>query len=326
MSQAGGTKPEEAVRQMVIGQLRALGWHEAQLRWKPEWPVPDTPHDLTKRERGQKYATCGSADLVAFADNSGEWFALSVIFEFKAPSISEGRSQLLRYLSNEPMAKMGYWTNGRQSLAVYKRHGSDWVFVDNAALPNPTDDLTQPPVAPPTWETLRVPSEVELAGALKRLVVTAVVSDPNVTRREDQLRELIHILLVKLDSDAVASRSANVNKPVSFRIYGDVSRKVEITAEKIRDLFKEYFTKQQTRIFNPADRDQLFFSDETIFAVAAELSPLRILGDNVDLLSALKKAIGLCARRFRHCAEAQISPYRAQIRADLMAATASFRP
>ncbi len=42
--------------------------------------------------------------------------------------------------------------------------------------------------------------------------------------------------------------------------------------------------------------------------------------------SALKKAIGLCARRFRHCAEAQISPYRAQIRADLMAATASFRP
>ena len=91
--------PEEQVRQRVIADLRQLGWPEAQLRWKPEWPVPDTPHDLTKRERGQKYATCGSADLVAFADQSGEWHALQVIFEFKAPDIDKGRAQLLRYTS-----------------------------------------------------------------------------------------------------------------------------------------------------------------------------------------------------------------------------------
>ncbi|MGO8739624.1 SDR family NAD(P)-dependent oxidoreductase, partial [Rhodoblastus sp.] len=61
--------------------------------------------------------------------------------------------------------------------------------------------------------------------------------------------------------------------------------------------------------------------------IGAEASrELAGLGFRVILVSALKKAIGLCARRFRHCAEAQISPYRAQIRADLMAATASFRP
>lgn len=278
-------KPEEGVRQRVIADLLRLGWRENQLRWKPEWPVPDTPHDLTKRERGQKYECCGTSDLVAFADNSGEWYALSIIFEFKAPDINAGRSQLMRYLSNEPMAKMGYWTNGRETLAVYKRHGSDWVFVENAGLPHPTDDLTQPPKAPPTWQTLRTPNEVELAGALRRLVATVVVSDPNVTRREDQLRELIHVLLVKLESDAVASRSGNAKKPVDFRIYGDADRKIDLTATKVRELFKEYFTKQQTRIFNPADRDQLFISDETIFAVVAELAPLRILGDNVDLLA-----------------------------------------
>lgn len=234
--------------------------------------MPDTPHDLTKRERGQKYKTCGTADLVAFADSSGAWYALNVIFEFKAPDIDKGRSQLLRYLSNEPMAKMGFWTNGSQSLAVYKRHGSDWVFVENAGLPEPTDDLTQPPKAPPT-------------GALKRLVATVVVSDQNVNRREDQLRELIHILLVKLESDAVASRSGNANKPVSFRIYGDATKKVELTAQRIRELFKEYYTKQQTRIFNPSDRERLFLGDETIFAAVAELAPLRILGDHVDLLA-----------------------------------------
>jgi type I restriction enzyme M protein len=140
--------------------------------------VPDTPHDLTKRERGQKYDVCGSADLVAFADDSGEWYALQVVFEFKAPDIDAGRSQLIRYLSNEPMAKMGFWTNGAQTLAVYKNHHSDWHFVENAPLPHPTDDLTTPPDTPPTWNTMRVPSEAELTGALKRLVSTVVVSDP----------------------------------------------------------------------------------------------------------------------------------------------------
>ena len=278
-------KPEEGVRQRVISKLLKLGWRENQLRWKPEWPVPDTPHDLTKRERGQKFDTCGTADLVAFADASGEWYALSVIFEFKAPDIKKGRAQLMRYLSNEPMAKLGYWTNGEQSLAVYKRHGADWVFVENPGLPSPTDDLTQPPKAPPSWKTLRTPSEVELTGALKRLVATVVVSDPNVTRREDQLRELLHVLLVKLESDAVASRSANVNKPVAFRIYGNSDNKIEVTTARVRDMFKEYFGKQRTRIFLASDQERLYLSDETIFAVVAELAPLRILGDQVDLLA-----------------------------------------
>ena len=235
MVAASALKPEEAVRQRVIADLIQLGWKETQLRWKPEWQIPDTPHDLTKRERGQKYAVCGSADLVTFADDSGEWYALQVTFEFKAPDIEAGRSQLLRYLSNEPMAKMGFWTNGSQTLAVYKRHQLEWLFVENAALPHPTDDLTQPPDEPPTWNTMRQPSEAELSSALKRLVATVVVSDPHVVRREDQLRELLPVLLVKLDSDAIASRSANHGNPVDFRIYGDTVTKVALTATKLRE-------------------------------------------------------------------------------------------
>jgi hypothetical protein len=278
-------KPEESVRIRVLRDLKQLGWSESRLRWRPEWPVPDTPHDLTKRERGQKYAICGTADLVAFADDSGEWPALQIIFEFKAPDIDKGRAQLLRYLSNEPMAKMGFWTNGVETLAVYKRHQADWVFEKGAALPHPTDDLTQPPDAPPSWETLREPSEAELTGALKRLVANVVVSDSNVTRREDQLRELTHILLVKLESDGVASRSSNQNKPISFRIYGDRLTKVPLTAKAIREQFAEYFHKQRTRIFHPNDREEILLTDETIFAVVAELAPYRILGDKVDLLA-----------------------------------------
>ena len=283
--QASNLPPEEGVRQQVINDLKRLGWSEGQLRWKPEWPIPDTPHDLTKRERDQKYATCGSADLVAFADESGEWHALQIIFEFKAPDIDKGKSQLIRYLSNEPMAKMGYWTNGSSSLAIYKRHQADWVYVEGAPPPHPGDDLTQPPDTPPTWNTLRAPTEAELAGALRRLVATTVIGDTNVNRREDQLRELIHVLLVKLESDAVASRSTNREKPVNFRIYGDQLTKISVTAKAIREQFQEYFQKQRTRIFHPNDREKILLTDETIFAVVAQLTPYRILGDDVDLLA-----------------------------------------
>jgi type I restriction enzyme M protein len=278
-------KPEEGVRQATIKKLHQLGWREGQLQWKPEWQMPKTPHDLTKRERGQKYEVCGSADLVAFADTSGEAHALQVIFEFKAPDIIAGGAQLKRYLSSEPMAKMGFWTNGTQTLAVYKRHSADWVDVEGAPLPQPTDDFSQAPDSPPTWKTLIEPSEAVLSAALRRIVVTVVVEDTRVTRREDQMRELMHVLLVKLESDAVASRTANQDEPVDFRLFGAETDKVRLTAEKVRQQFKSYFARQRTRIFLPHDRDELLLTDKTVHAVVAELWPYRILGDGVDVLA-----------------------------------------
>ena len=278
-------KPEESVRQSVLRELEGLGWSTERLQWRPEWPIPATPHDLTKRERGQKYAVAGSADLVAFADDSRESHALQVVFEFKEPSIDAGREQLLRYLSMEPMAKMGFWTNGSKSLAVYKRHASEWLFIENPPLPSPDDDFTKPPTKPLTWKDLRVPSEVELSAALKRLVSTVVVQDTRSTRREDQLRELVHVLLVKLDNDSVFSRSSNQDKPVTFRIYGDEHNLVETTAAQIRTQFKSYFAAQQKRVFHPDDHDELLLTDETIFRVVAELSGYRILGDDMEVLS-----------------------------------------
>lgn len=281
----GGLKPEEVVRQATIKELLRLGWPEGQLQWKPEWQVPKTPHDLTKRERAQKYEVCGSADLVTFADNSGEAHALQVIFEFKAPDIDAGKAQLMRYLSSEPMAKMGYWTNGSQSLSIYKLHSADWVEVEGAPLPQPGDDFSRAPDVPPTWNMIRTPTEAELSSALRRIVATVVVSDTVAVRREDQLRELLHLMLVKLENDSVFSRSARSDDPMDFRIYGSPGDREAKTATKIRDLFSAYFARQQTRIFLPHDRNELLLTDHTIYAVVAELWPFRILGDNIDLLS-----------------------------------------
>lgn len=278
-------KPEESVRQAVIARLEKLGWSPGRLQWKPEWRIPATPHDLSKRERGQKYAVAGSADLVAFADESHQSYALQVVFEFKAPDIDAGREQLLRYLSMEPMAKLGYWTNGRASLAIYKQHTNSWLEIEGAPLPQPDDDLTRPPSAPLVWNTLRVPSEVELSATLKRLVATVVVQDSRATRREDQLRELLHTMLVKLDNDAYFSLPVHADQPVRFRIYGDEHTKVQKTAEAIRKQFKDYFAKQQNRVFNQDDRDDIQLTDATLYRVVAELAPYRILGDDMEVLS-----------------------------------------
>ena len=110
------TTPAFLARRSRVGELFPASM-------ETRWPIPDTPHDLTKRERGQKYEACGSADLVAFTDESGEWHALQVIFEFKAPDIDKCKAQLLRYLSNEPMAKMVIGQMGRRASSLQATSG-----------------------------------------------------------------------------------------------------------------------------------------------------------------------------------------------------------
>jgi hypothetical protein len=278
-------KPEEAVRQRVIAELKRLGWKDTRLQWSPEWQVPATPHDLTKRERNQKFNACGRADLVAFADDSGAPHALQVIFEFKEPTIEAGRQQLQRYLASEPVVRLGFWTNGNSTLAVYKSHTNDWIEVAGAPLPQPGDDLTAPPTAPPTWDDLREPSEAELSAALRRLVAVVVIQDHRAVRREDQLRELLNLLLVKVESDSVASAGSRSKLPVAFRIYGDRASMVNLTAEQIQREFKAYFSRQRKRVFQPDDVDHIRLTNETIFAVVDTLAPWRILGDKLEILA-----------------------------------------
>lgn len=277
--------PEEVVRQKVVAELKRLGWKESRLQWSPEWRVPSTPHDLTKRERNQSFKECGRADLVAFADDSGQPHALQVIFEFKESNIIKGKDQLMRYLASEPVVRMGYWTNGIDSLAVYKSHTNDWIEVQNAPLPHPGDDFTAPPQNPPTWNDLVTPTEAQLSTALKRIVATVASSDSRSVRREDQLRELLHVLLVKVESDNIASIKSNQNKAVTFRIYGDKASMIKLTASDIQTQFKNYFNKQRTRVFLRDDVDHIKLTDETIFAIVDTLSSWKILGDKVDLLA-----------------------------------------
>jgi hypothetical protein len=274
---------EEAVRVAVEAELKRIGWKDGSLR--REWSVPDTPHDLTKRDRGLDYKRCGRADLAAFDGEDHQPHNLKVLFEFKEPTIDKGRTQLVRYLASEPMVRMGYWTNRTQSLAIYKSHTNEWIEIPDAPLPQPGDDLTAPPTSPPTWKDLAEPEQPQLASALKRMIARVVAEDHRSTRREYQLRQILNILLVKVESDAIASAPGNQDDPVAFRIYGDKQSMVHVTADVIRQQFAAYYAQQGHRVFSDEDDGEIHLNDETIFAVVDALWPWRILGDSVELLS-----------------------------------------
>jgi type I restriction enzyme M protein len=181
------------------------------------------------------------------------------------------------------MAKMGYWTNGNKTLAVYKRPEGGWEEVEGAPLPGPDDDLSAPPETPLTWQTLAIPTEAELSGSLRRLLVTVVIGDSRSTRREDQLRELTHVLLVKLDSDSIAE--ANPGEPVTFRVYGDRTSRVKRTADQVRKAFRDLFARRQTTIFTQDDGPELALDDGTIYEAVVELARFRLLYDDVAVVS-----------------------------------------
>lgn len=267
---------EEDVRDEIIDKLKEKGWEDDQIQSKPEWRVPDTPHDQTKRQKGQDFDTCGKCDIALFDNDSREYSSLRVIFELKEPTEEKGEAQLMDYLSSEPMAKMGFWTNGTDRLAVYKTlDGRDWIIDKSPSLPRPTDDLTQPNEDPLTWERLEEPTEAELLGAFKRLLNTVVANDTRATRREVQLRELLHLLLVKLDSDFQAD--GQPSEPVQFALKGSDQNEVSTTADHIRDLYEEFFERRGSEIFSEDDSPELQLDDETIHDAVVELAPYKLL-------------------------------------------------
>ena len=146
------------VRLPVIARLLELGWSEGQLRWDPEWRVPRTPHDSAKRERSTSFESW-PVDLVIFDSDEhiGEWEHALAILEFEEPTLEEGQSQLEIYLSREPRAKYGFWTNGDQSVAVYKLADGSVEAIEGANLPRPEDNLSKPSSEPPTYARLNTP-------------------------------------------------------------------------------------------------------------------------------------------------------------------------
>jgi type I restriction-modification system DNA methylase subunit len=267
------------VRLPTVEKLKALGWQDSQLQWQPEWRVPKTPHDASKREAGQSFKSW-PADLVIFDsdEHAGEWDHVLALLEFKEPTLEQGRNQLEIYLSLEPRARYGYWTNGSKSLAVYKLADGTHQVVEGAPLPRPQDNLAKPSAEPLTFDRLRVPTEKQLKQVFERLLDVIAANDSRSTRREEQLNQICNLLMVKLNSDLKGSEDEE--EPVDFQL---AESEVE-TAKRIRAQFKTFRTVR-TDVFAETGDLELELDDHTIQQAVYELSSLRLLDMGADAIS-----------------------------------------
>lgn len=267
------------VRMPTITRLLELGWSEGQLQWAPEWRVPRSPHDAAKREKGSSFESW-PVDLAVFDsdDHLGEWEHLLAIFEFKQPTLEEGQSQLEIYLSREPRAKFGFWTNGDQTIAIYKLPDGAVQTFAGASLPKPGDNLSRASVEPLTYDQLKIPTERELRGVFRRLLDTIVVEDSRSVRPDDQLNEICNLLLLKLDSDSNASDDPE--ESVAFQPSSNEAQ----TAKEIREEFAE-LSRFRTNVFTEALDNELQLDDHTIHQAVYELSPLKLMNMGADAVS-----------------------------------------
>lgn len=269
----------EQVRLPSVERLLGLGWSEGQLRWQPAWRVPQSPHDAARREVGKSF-NGWPVDLVAFDsdDRADEWEHVQVIFEFKRPDLAGGVSQLETYLLREPRARYGYWTNGSESVGIYKRADGTFEHVHGAPLPSPHDNLTRPGDEPLTYDRLREPSARELRSIFKRLLEGTVAGDSRSTRSDDQLNQICNLLLLKLHSDTNASDEPSA--PVRFQVAADEVK----TAKSIHEQFDE-LRLLRTDVFTESQDVSLVLDDHTIQQAVYELSPLRLLDMGAEAVS-----------------------------------------
>jgi hypothetical protein len=132
----------ELVRVPFIKKLLSLGWVADQIISAPEWRVPKTPHDASKREAGQSFDSW-PVDIALFDDarHAGDYRHLSVIVETKAPNHSEGRNQLEIYFRCEPYARCGIWTNGTEVCVLYRAADGNFIEDKTGRVPRASDSL-----------------------------------------------------------------------------------------------------------------------------------------------------------------------------------------
>ncbi|MER6308257.1 N-6 DNA methylase [Streptomyces sp. NPDC001657] len=275
------SQPEhQKVRLPTIKTLIEAGWDQSQLQWKPEWRVPRAPNEAAKREAGKSFAGF-PVDLAIFDEpsNVGRWEHVVILCEFKQPNISAGISQLEIYLGFEPRARMGYWSNGREDVRVYKRADGQFRYVHNRGIPHPDEDFSLPSEKPLTFSDLKTPKNGLLRSTFSRLLDAIVARDSQSTRSEAQLNELCNLLLLKLESDSEAS--ADHSKPVSFQQSpaGEAA-----TAKKIRGQF-DHLKRLRPQIFAGRREGDLILDDHTINEVVYELSNMNLLDVGPEAMS-----------------------------------------
>ncbi|MGV9713341.1 HsdM family class I SAM-dependent methyltransferase [Gordonia sp. NPDC003424] len=270
----------QLVRLPVVEALVKAGWDRNQLQWAPEWRVPKSPHDAASREGGKSFSAW-PVDLALFEDAStvGSWEHVVVLFEFKAPDLNAGISQLEVYLTREPRARMGFWTNGSEDVRVYKLADGGFLHQRGRGIPRPGDDLTKASKEPLTFADLKVPKSGQLRSVFRRLLDVVVARDSKATRSETQLDQLCNLLLLKLESDTNGEYDPTNDLVFQLSEAGEsyTARKMRVEFQTLRNLRPEVFAENE--------KTDLLLDDHTIAEVVYELSSYNLLAVGAEAIS-----------------------------------------
>lgn len=272
--------PENKYTRMpLIQQLVEMGWDINQMQYSPEWVVPKTPSEASKREKRVRFQGF-PVDLVIFnsAANLGDYRHILIIFETKKPTAFEGINQLEIYLALEPYAKMGIWTNGRDIATIHKTIDGRFKINYQGRLPYPEEDITADAERPLTWNDLRTDvRSSELSMVFYDLLCVIVSEDTKSTRPDDRLNNLCNILLAKIESDKIAK--ADPNKPVRFQY----AKNRKETAQRIKELFRDLLISNSDSFDD--ENEQIMFDDSTITKCVFELAKYQIYGLSSETVS-----------------------------------------
>ena len=269
----------------LIDLLVSFGWKVDQIIFgKKEWLIPKTPSEATKREKGNKYSGF-PVDIAVFdtPERLSDPNHLLFIVECKQPRERAGISQLESYFMGEPHAQLGVWANNadKSSKGAFLYREPDGRMLLKRAelsnLPRP-GEVIEPDVQATSFDDLVEPSEQIFRKTISDLLDKVVISDPIVTRREDQLNQLCNLLLTKLESDKQAK--SDPTNPVIFRRLESPKK----TAATIRDAF-ENLTDVYPETFTSDNDKHLSLSDDTVTACVDALSGLRLLDMGVASVS-----------------------------------------
>lgn len=272
--------PENKYARMpFINKLIEMGWEKEQIVFQPEWQVPATPSEASKREKGANFKGY-PVDIAIFDSPShvGDYRHLAIIVETKKPDSKEGIAQLEIYMSCEPHVKLGIWTNGKDISTVQRNIKGELVQKQRGRIPYPQESLTEGGKKTLYWDDLeKNVSNLTLSTVFYDLLCAIVSEDTISTRSEERLDNICNMLLAKIESDKIAK--FNTNKPVRFQL----SKTTKETAANIKQLFADILSTHADAFENEDAR--INFDDRTIEKIVFELAKYSLYGLPVETVS-----------------------------------------
>ena len=245
-----------------------LGWQRDQIRTRPQWSVPATPSEATKRELKRSFRGF-PCDIVLFTSNNHRADTVRVICECKKRRLTAGIEQLKILLNHEPHAAIGIWYNGEEHAIVYRDGRGGYEVNRHSPLPRPNESLDYSGV-----RRVFTYNELEPAPSLKLLFEDVrdfvAAQDSRVSRDEFILIDLANLLMCKLLDER--DRRYEPDQPMQFQL----QEPEYATPNHIRHLFDQI--RDSNPSLFPDATEELRLADESILYIVRKMQGYRLLG------------------------------------------------